>query len=515
MTNTLENLPDAAPEPPRGPEDAVAPNPADALETGVVWSRFAMLIAFFIFVVVVGGPNAIAFVIAIVAALVIHEGGHYLAGRWSGMLVTEYFIGVGPRIFSFRKGETVYGLKAIPLGAYVRIVGMNNLETVDPVHEPRTYRAAAWHKRVITILAGPATHFVIALVLMAVYLAGQGRPITDDPDAWAIGSVVEGTVAEQAGLEIADQVVAVGGVEIGPFEDLSDVITQVAGQETELTILRDGETQIVDLRVGDRLNQFGAEGLNGLYFGDIIRTFEGQPVANYAEFAALARERIGEQVTVGVQARGELFDQLVDIERLVENDADAVSGFLGVTRGQAFEPQSAGQAIVNSPAEIGNLISEIASRTPRLVTSVDGLRSLFGLTAFDATEESAAEFDRDGRIIEFRPTDNTNFDQERPISLLGLTILASALENGFFVLFLVIVLNLFFGLFNLVPLLPLDGGHIALATYEKFRSILSGGKEYAADAAKLLPVTYAVFGLLMVVSVIAIVRDVFDFVLPT
>lgn len=523
MTDTLDDQ--------TTPQDAVLgqiPNdgdPQDAVsgdwhvgmeepELGVVWSRFAILVGFFAFVILVGGPNAIAFVVAIVAALFIHEGGHYLAGRWSGMLVTEYFIGFGPRIFSFRKGDTVYGLKAIPFGAYVRIIGMNNLEEVHPAHEARTYRQAPWHKRVITILAGPATHFVIAIILMAVYLAGQGRPIPAD-EAWQIDNIVEGTVAESAGLQIGDQVLSVGGMSTTNFDDLGVVISGFAGQETVLEVLRDGEIQFIELRIGDRLNQFGAEGLNGLYFGDILRAYEGQPVANYAEFAALARQDIGEQVTVTVEARGEVFDQLVDVDFIQEDDSQAVSGFLGVGRADVFESQSVGEAIANAPGEVGTIISDIATRTPELVSTADGRRSLFGLTAFDdpATTPNTST-DAVGNEIELRPplATEANFDENRPISLLGLTILASALENGWFVLFLVIVMNLFFGLFNLLPLLPLDGGHIALATYEKVRSVFAR-KDYAADAAKLLPLTYAVFGFMMIISMIALVRDVFDFVL--
>ena len=80
--------------------------------------------------------------------LFVHELGHFLAARRAGMKVTEFFLGFGPRIWSFRRGETEYGLKAIPLGAYVRIIGMNNLEDVDPADEPRTYRAKGYWSRV-------------------------------------------------------------------------------------------------------------------------------------------------------------------------------------------------------------------------------------------------------------------------------------------------------------------------------------------------------------------------------
>ncbi len=526
MTNTLDN---ASGSDASGPPDDVwrsddfadaqdafvdtaSRSPADELETGVVWSRFAILIAFFAFVIVVGGPNAIAFVVAIVAALFIHEGGHYLAGRWSGMLVTEYFIGFGPRIFSFQRGETVYGLKAIPFGAYVRIVGMNNLEDVDPVHEPRTYRQAAWHKRVITILAGPATHFVIALMLMVVYLAGQGRPLPQD-EAWAVGAIVPLSVAEEAGLEVEDQILAIGDSSTAEWEDLGDAVGLLAGQETEVTILRNGEELTMDIRIGERLTQAGAEGFRGLYFADRIIAFEGQEVANYVEFAALANENIGETVSVTVENHQEVFEEIVFIDSVPEADG-AVSGFLGIGPGQAFEQQSWAEALVNSPGVVGSLISDIATRTPDLVSTSEGRRSLFGLTAFDDPDPLPVEQDTDGSTIEFRPIEVNNFDENRPISLLGLTVLASALENGWFVLFLVIVMNLFFGMFNLLPLLPLDGGHIALATYEKARSLFSR-ERYAADAAKLLPITYVVFGFMMLVSMIALVRDVFDFVIPS
>lgn len=218
----------------------------------------------------------------------------------------------------------------------------------------------------------------------------------------------------------------------------------------------------------------------------------------------MAQERIGEQVEVDVVFGGSVQTELITVDSVLLGD-EAISGFLGVSLGPGYEPVSGFEAVTAAPGEVGSIIREIGARTPRLVSSVDGLRSLFGLTAFDDPPAAVGTSD-----VEFRPVDG-NFDENRPISLIGITALASALDNPFDVLFLLIVLNLFFGLFNLVPLLPLDGGHIALATYERVRSI--GRKAaYHADAAKLLPVTYVVVSLLLVVSVIAMVRDVFDFI---
>src|SRR3712207_5614004 len=89
---------------------------------------------------VAGGWPILVMVLALVVMIFMHELGHYLTAKWAGMKVTEFFIGFGPRIWSFKRGETEYGIKAIWLGAYVKIIGMNNLEEVDPAEESRTYR---------------------------------------------------------------------------------------------------------------------------------------------------------------------------------------------------------------------------------------------------------------------------------------------------------------------------------------------------------------------------------------
>ncbi len=504
MTNLAEGPPDQLLDDADEPESTSQANIYNEPESGVVWDRFALLIGLFLLLVFLGGLNMLAFVLAIFAALVIHEAGHFFTGKWSGMKVTEYFIGFGPRIFSWKRGETTYGLKAIPAGAYVRIIGMNNLEEVDPVDEPRTYRQAAWHKRVLTILAGPATHFVIALALMVVFLVGQGRPIPDD-EGWAVDQVIPFSAAEAAGLERGDRILAVDGQDTTNFDSLTSIVPEVKGEEVSLEIIRGGEQLEVDVVIGERLTDLAARGYSGLYFGDLVVGFDGEPVANYAEFAALASARIGEQVPVEVVYAGEVQNEVITINEVLTEDA--TSGFLGVSRRGAYESLALGDAITESPAQIGGFISDIATTTPRLVTTRDGLRSLFGLTAFDDPAPLVATVPGDP---EFRPVDGS-FDENRPISLIGITALADALSDPYDVLLLVIILNLFFGLFNLLPLLPLDGGHIALATYERLRSI-GRSAAYHADAAKLLPVTYVVFGFMVIISTIAMVRDIFDFV---
>ena len=136
--------------------------------------------------------GVLLFAFGIAASIALHELGHLATAKAFGMKVTRYFIGFGPKLFSFRKGETEYGLKAIPAGAYVRIIGMSNLEEIAPEDEARTYRAQSYPKRLATVLGGPMANFAIAAVLLFVVFAGFGLGRTTD---WAVEGVVEGSAA--------------------------------------------------------------------------------------------------------------------------------------------------------------------------------------------------------------------------------------------------------------------------------------------------------------------------------
>ena len=128
------------------------------------------------FSIVTGAFPFVLVVIALIVMIMLHELGHFLTAKWSGMKVTEFFLGFGPRLWSVRKGETEYGVKAIPAGGYVRIIGMSNLEEVDPADEPRTYRQQPFPRRLSVAVAGSTMHFIIAFVLLFVLLTGGGRP---------------------------------------------------------------------------------------------------------------------------------------------------------------------------------------------------------------------------------------------------------------------------------------------------------------------------------------------------
>src|SRR5262245_21081303 len=118
-----------------------------------------------LFVFVPGSRIRLAIIIGTSIMVMLHEAGHYIMAKRAGMKVTEYFLGFGPRLWSFRRGETEYGVKALPLGGYVRIVGMNNLEEVDPADEPRTFRGGTTRNRLVVILAGVTVNLILAWVL--------------------------------------------------------------------------------------------------------------------------------------------------------------------------------------------------------------------------------------------------------------------------------------------------------------------------------------------------------------
>ena len=126
--------------------------------------------------VAAGAVDLLVVVVSIIVIVMIHELGHFLAAKHCGMKVTEYFVGFGPRLWSFRRGETEYGIKALPLGGYVKIPGMTNLEEVDPADEGRLYRDKPFHSRLLVAVAGSAMHFIMAFVLLVALFALVGTP---------------------------------------------------------------------------------------------------------------------------------------------------------------------------------------------------------------------------------------------------------------------------------------------------------------------------------------------------
>jgi membrane-associated protease RseP (regulator of RpoE activity) len=420
-----------------------------AYETGGL--RLALLVAGIVAVGVLGNWSAVLVILGIVVMIFLHELGHFVTAKWSGMKVTEFFIGFGPRIWSFRRGETEYGLKVVPAGAYVRVIGMNNLDEADPADEARTYRQQSFPKRLLVVSAGSIMHFVQAFVLLVLLLTVFGLPggtLTDtgaQDRSWEVGSVTDDSAAQEAGLRRGDRIVSFDGERVATWEDVTDRI-----QASDV-----GDDVTFDVRRGDELLTMSAE--LGARPRDIPGD-TGSPFLGLGPQYPVSTVGLGSAI---VQAPGEMVE-------VVGEAGGALVGF--------FSPSG---------------ISDFADNVAR---GGEGGTEPSGSSGGGATASS----DEGG-------------DGNRLVSLLGVVqIGSSATQDGMVnLLLLFFTINIFIGVFNMVPLPPLDGGHAAVAIYERIRS--RKGRRYHADATKLLPLTYAV---VMVMAVLFVTTTYLDIVNP-
>jgi membrane-associated protease RseP (regulator of RpoE activity) len=392
--------------------------------------RLALFLAAIIAVILLsvrsGSGPAVAFVTALVLSVILHEAGHFVTAKWAGMKVTEFFVGFGPRLWSFRRGETEYGVKGIPAGGYVKIVGMSNLEKdIDPADEPRTYRHQSFPRRLLVVTAGILTHFVISFLLLMLVWTVVGVPNEDKPtlEVGSLSRLESGpSPAISAGFEIGDKVVAVDGRPVTDWRELRDYIQGRAGQSITFEVERDG---------GRRTLVVTPASVNP----------EGEPV-----------------------------------------------GFVGIGAKPTVEKVNPVTALGRSTMQLGRLT----------YWSVKALGSFFAPSSLrDYADQLTGGPGRE--------------EENRPISLVGIARIADqAADRGLFdFLGMLILVNVFFAIFNLVPLLPLDGGHIAVAVYERLRT-RKGEAPYRADVSKLLPVAAAVIAILAVMGITSFWLDIVD-----
>ena len=368
-----------------------------------------------------GSFPAVAFVLAIVIMVMLHEAGHFVTAKWSGMKVTEFFFGFGPRLWSFRRGETEYGVKAIPAGGYVKIVGMSNVERdIDPDDEPRTYRQQSYPKRMLVAVAGVVTHFVVAFLLLLLVWTAIGVPSLE-PRISQISRLESGaSPAEEAGFRLGDEIVAVDGRTVSTWEDVPAYVRTRAGREIRFTVERDGRR--VDLNATP-----------------VDRDPSPEEVGFLGISATQVTERVNPLVGAGRAAS--------DTWRLTGAAVGAIGSF--------FTPAS--------------------------------LREYAGLVSAGPQGEGS---------------------DERFLSVVGVVRMADQAADSSWLnlVYLLVVLNIFVAVFNLVPLLPFDGGHMAVATYERLRS--RAGKRYHADLSKMTPLAAAVVGILLVIGLTSLYLDI-------
>jgi len=439
------------------------------------------------------GLSMLAVVLAFVGMLVVHELGHFLVARWAGMQVTEFFIGFGPRVWSVRRGETEYGVKAIPAGAYVRVTGMTNLEEVDPADEHRTYRQQSYPKRLALALAGSGMQFLLAVVLLTVVFVGMGRPDADD---WVVRSVVPGTAAEAAGIQADDRILGIAGRPVTDFERFGEVVRSVPGRTVTVDFERDGVRMVRSVAIGERLTGSGAAAFPGLFPGDRIIAVDGVTTASWSDVEALVDFGATHRLTV--HRSDDATIGLTTVVRRLPNEMAAVVGFFGISPRHPMVRMGPVSGVTEAVTTVGGLVWQSAEALVRFFTP-GGLSGFVG----GAVESGGQQVGPGIATVDAG-------DDNRLLSIYGAIRLGdAAFDSGIYnFLWFIVLVNVFIGVFNLVPLLPLDGGHIAIATYERLRS--RGGRRHVADAAKLAPLTWAVILFLVALALVALFRDIVD-----
>lgn len=347
MSETLPPMPPPAGGLPDPEQQPSAPSIVDRLAASA-GIRLAVLLGFlgwaayaniWIFVIVM----------ALAGCIFMHELGHYLVAKRAGMKVTEFFIGFGPRIWSFKRGETEYGIKLIWAGAYVKIIGMSNLEEVAPADEKRSYRAQSFSKRMPVVLAGPAMNLALGFLLLFVVIAGFGKA---SDTQWKVSSVTVGSAAEQAGLQPGDRIVAFDGQEVSDFESLTSQVRAHSGTTVDLTVDRNGQEIVVPATLGWSLTADSAAQL-GLQASDRVTEVNGAAVNTYSDLVGALQNAQGPVTLTYVRDRKTATHEVTGP---IELAGDAYKGFLGVGQAAVYESVPLGQSVGDAASEFGNIV---------------------------------------------------------------------------------------------------------------------------------------------------------------
>ncbi|MGH8867886.1 MAG: M50 family metallopeptidase [Actinomycetes bacterium] len=391
--------------------------------------------------------GVVAFVVALLVSVMLHELGHFAFAKRYGMKATQFFVGFGPTLWSRQRGETEYGVKAVPAGGFVKIIGMTDLEEVDPEDQPRAFYRQPAGKRAIVLAAGSLVHFAIAIVLLLVVFMGIGllaatttvgqvSPCVPTSGTACTGGDTE-SPARVAGLRAGDEIVEFGGTRIHDWEQLQGLIRDAGAGEASMVVLRDGQRVTLTPELVERSRP------------SLTNPNRSEDVGVIGFTPTLVSERLGP-----VDA----------VERTGENFGRLVTGTF--------------QALGQIPAAVPDLVR---------ATFGDGERSAEGLVGPVGIGKVS------GDIV----------SQNEPLSSRIAQFIA-----------LVAGLNVFVGIFNLLPLLPLDGGHLAVLGFEQGRSrlyrLLGRADPGRVDLNRLLPAAYLFLVLLIGLSVLLLAADIIN-----
>jgi len=369
-----------------------------------------------------------AFIFALLFSVMVHEFGHYLTARRFGMRVSEFFLGFGKRLWSFKRGETEFGVKAIPAGGYCRIEGMTPDDEMPEGESGRAFYKASSTKKLIVLGAGSFLHFVLGYLLLFILLSGVGvnqvLPVID--------KVTENSAAAAAGFEKGDEIIAINGDRSTDWQDQLDKIRNSQGRELTFTIKRDGVEK--EISAAPRMTEID-DGTSRYVLG-IVNEFGNKRIGIVASISSAARLT------------------------------------------WTFTTASA-TALFQLPTKIPALWGQTFGGEKR---DENGLVGVVGVARVSGQAASSGDLTPAERI-------------------------------GTFIL-IVASLNIFVGLFNLLPILPLDGGHMAVAIADEIRAFfarLRGRPRPAAiDVKVLTPVTAVVFVILAALTVLLLIADIFN-----
>lgn len=382
------------------------------------------------------------FLFALLFSVMLHETGHFVMAKKFGMQATRYFVGFGPTLWSTRRGETEYGVKAIPLGGFVKITGMTSMEEVAPQDEPRSFRRAPGWQRLIVLVAGSFMHLVLAFVLIFGLALGLGIQNDNTTTLGTVSACVPSSVkalnsgaactakegkspASLAGLRVGDQVTAFNGAKVGSWNQLSDIIKRTpSGKPVALTVLRDGHQVVLHTTLAVVPGRAG--GYLGVAPESVFQTASPLGAIRYAGTA------FGQEITGSAKAVAQL--------------PSAIPKLFAKDRGQSAA---------------GN------------VSSVVGVA--------EATGQAVA----------------AHVGWQYKVD---------------FVLLLIASLNIFVGIFNLLPLLPMDGGHVAAVLWEMIRGwfarLRGRPSPGLVDMRKMIPVSFSIFMVVAFFGVMLILADI-------
>jgi membrane-associated protease RseP (regulator of RpoE activity) len=369
----------------------------------------------------------LAFVVALLLSVMVHEFGHYLTARRYGMWVSEFFVGFGKKIWSVQRGETEFGVKTIPAGGYCKIEGMSPSDEMPVGEEDRAFYKASSAKKLVVLGAGSFLHFVIGFVLLFTLFAGIGT----NQVLPVISQVVPNSAAEAAGIQPGDEILSINGKKVTEWYKDVEVIRQSQGRE--LTLVLDRKGQEIFITASGRLTDI--DGTKRYVLGIIndVGLKRSGPWVSLKNSATVTKSFLTESVKSLAKLPEKVPSLWGATVRGEERDANGLVGVVGVAR-------VSGEAVGS--------------------------------------------------------------DKLTPMERLATFVL------------IVASLNIFVGIFNLLPILPLDGGHMAVAIADEIRAFFARlrGRPRPApiDVTVLTPVTMVVFVILASLTLLLLVADVIN-----